>query len=928
MKLSKAYEPNTYEPEVYALWETSGAFAPTGQGEPYSIVMPPPNANADLHVGHSLETIKDIVIRYQRMNGRDTIYIPGADHAGFETWVVFEKALEKEGKSRFDFSREILYKMTWDFVEQNRGNMELQVRALGVSCDWAANTFTLDKKVVETVYETFKKMWDEGLIYRGERIVNYCTQHQTSFADIEVVFREEKSHLWHIAYPVVENETAAEIIVATTRPETMLGDMAVAVHPDDKKYKDLVGKMVRLPLTDREIPIVADEAVELGFGTGAVKVTPAHDPLDFDIGQRHDLEPLQIIGLDGKITDNAPRKYRGMDVDTARETVVKDLEELGLIRKIEKFEHQVPHCYKCGSVIQPLIMKQWFMDVQPLAQRAKKVVEAGEIKFTPAQKADELVRYYDEMRDWNISRQIPWGIPIPAFQNVADEDDWIFDARVDQAEITVAGKTYQRDNDTFDTWFSSGQWPFITTDFLSGGELARFYPTTLMEHGVDIMRPWCSRMIMFGLYRTGQVPFRNVYLHGMVTDEKGQKMSKSKNNVVNPMDIIDEYGSDALRIGIVMNRSAGQAQAFSVASVVAGRNFCNKLWNIARFIEGQDKNRDIDEPKSLPEAVRSYDEAKVISPVTTGGNHVPKEDGLASPINSASAPTLLPRRSSCLSSQDSSLTLSPSFDSRVAVSCGSALDAPISLADHWVLRQLDTARKTIDGHIKNYRFAEAVDIVYHVVWDDVADWFIEASKINPRPAFLRHVLDIILRLVHPFAPFVSETIWMTLHDDETLLISQKWPEKLIFDKAKAAEFDQIKELVSSVRFITTELPAGKYDLIYEHEPLINENSDLIEALAGLKSVRPTKKGRGMRLAVTDHAAWLDIDEDLLYEHQTRLEMRLVAVREEITNLEKRLSSSGYVDRAPKHLVEETKRQLDDKRTLETRLIAELDVMKE
>ncbi len=847
MKLSKAYEPGQYEPEIYALWEASGAFAPTGKGEPYSIVMPPPNANGNLHVGHAyMIPIEDILTRYHRMNGCDTVWIPGADHAGFETWVVFEKSLEKEGKSRFDFDRETLYRMTLDFVNKNRGNMELQIRALGASCDWSSLVFTLDQKVVDTVYATFKRLWDDSLIYRGERLVNYCTKHQTSFADIEVVFREEKSHLWHIAYPL--SDDSGEIIVATTRPETMLGDVAVAVHPDDEKYKALVGKTVKLPLTDRKIPIVADEAIELGFGTGAVKITPAHDPLDFEIGQRHGLEAVAIIGQDGLITDLAPEQYRGLTVDISREKVLNNLKQQGCLRKTEDYNHQVPHCYKCDSVIQPLLMKQWFIDVQPLAQRAKKSIEDNQIKFVPEQRGRELVRNFDELRDWNISRQIPWGIPIPAFQSTTDPDDWIFDTRVDETEITVDGTTYKRDEDTFDTWFSSGQWPFITTDFLSKGDLARFYPNGVMETGTDLLRPWVARMIMLGLYVTDDVPFRDVFFHGLILDEHGVKMSKSKGNVINPMDVIDEYGSDALRIGVVMNRSAGQPQAFSVASVVAGRNFCNKLWNIARFIENQDDK-----------------------------------------------------------------------------GAFSDNDGPEALAEHWVLRQLDDARKTLDSHIKNYRFAEAVETIYHTVWDDVADWFIEASKANARPEFLRHVLDIVLRLVHPFAPFVSETIWTTLSSNNELLISQSWPEELSYDKEKATEFDQIKDLVSGIRLVTTQLPAGKHGLVYQKDELLGNNADLIQSLANLKSVESVEKGRGLRLASASHEAWLDLSDKLVYEHQTRLEAHLAGAREEISVLEKRLSNPNYTEKAPTHLVEETKKQLDEKRALETRLMTELDV---
>ena len=854
MKLPKAYEPEQYETGVYALWESSGAFAPTGQGEPYSIVMPPPNANGNLHVGHGyMIPLQDILTRYHRMRGRDTIWIPGADHAGFETWVVFERNLEAAGKSRFDFSRDELYQMTWDFVHEQRGNMELQLRALGASCDWSSLVFTLDEKVVNTVYDTFKRLWDDKLIYRGERIVNYCTKHQTSFADIEVVFKEDKSHLWHIAYPLASGE--GEIVVATTRPETMLGDSAVAVHPDDAKYKDLIGKTLKLPLSDREIPIVADEAVELGFGTGAVKVTPAHDPLDFEIGQRHDLEIISVIGYDGLITDNAPEAYRGLTVDDARKKVVEDLEQSGVIRKIEDYTHQVPHCYKCNSVIQPLVMKQWFMNVQPLAQRAKQAIEQGEITFTPAQKGEELVRYYDELRDWNLSRQIPWGIPIPAFQNVDDPDDWIFDTRVDQTEIEREGHTYRRDEDTFDTWFSSGQWPFITTDYLSGGDLARFYPNSVMETGFDILRPWVSRMIMLGLYVTDKVPFNDVYLHGLILDEHGQKMSKSKGNVMNPLDIVTEFGSDALRLGVVMNRSAGQSQAFSPATVIAGRNFCNKLWNVTRFIENK------------------------------AGDIIFDQDA----VNAAT---------------------------------------PRSLAAHWVLRQLDMARQQLDDHLSNYRFAEAAETVYHAIWDDVADWFIEASKQDDHPEFLVHVLDMMLRLAHPFAPFVTETIWTVLHHDNSLLISQSWPTELAHDAAAASEFDQIKDLVGEVRLITAQLPAGKYRLVYEEDQLIDTNAALIASLAGLETVKQVSTGKGLRIPSPNHALWLDISEEMLYEHQTQLELRLVDVRREIANLESRLSNQSYIDKAPAHLVKESRQVLETKKELERRLTNELTNMSE
>lgn len=849
MKLSKTYEPAKFEPSIYALWESSGAFMSSGKGDPYSIIMPPPNANGNLHVGHAyMIPIEDILTRYYRMKGRDTIWIPGSDHAGFETWVVFERYLNSQGKSRFDYSREQLYQMTWDFVEKNRGNMELQIRALGASCDWSSTVFTLDEKVIKTVYQTFHKLWDDGLIYRGNRIVNYCPHHQTSFADIEVEYKEEKSHLWHIAYPLSNGEGSIE--VATTRPETMLGDVAIAVHPDDEQYKDLIGQTVVVPLVGREIPIIADDAVELGFGTGAVKITPAHDPLDFEIGQRHGLKQIQIIGLDGKLTDAAPEKYRGMTPDEARKEVVNDLKAAGAMRKIEDFVHQVPHCYKCGTVIQPLLMKQWFINVKPLAKKAREAVEEGRIKFYPAQKGYELVRYYDELRDWNISRQIPWGIPIPAFQNVDDPNDWIFDTRVEQTEIIVDGKTYRRDEDTFDTWFSSGQWPYITTDYLDDEQLSRFYPNAVMETGVDILRAWVSRMIMLGLYTTNKVPFKEVFLHGLILDEHGQKMSKSKGNVVNPMEIIDKYGSDALRIGIVMNRSAGQAQAFSEASVIAGRNFCNKLWNIARYIEDK------------------AEQSKV-------------------------------------------------SDSAVA-------DAkPQTIADHWILAKLDQARINLDSHIQNYRFAEAVDTIYHVIRDDLADWYIEASKVEADAAFMRRVLSIALRLAHPFAPFVTETIWTTIRGEESLLISQPWPEELEYSKTKAKDFEFVMELVNSVRNITSQLPNRKYRLAYDDSERVEEYAELIASLAKLKDVKRDRTPHGLKIVLPHSVTWLELSDEELNSYKDDLQAKLESLKNEVYTLERRLENKGYIEKAPEALVEETRRQLADKKRQTTHLAEQL-----
>lgn len=848
MKLPKAYTPDQYEPNIYALWETSGAFAPKGKGEPYSIIMPPPNANGDLHVGHALMAfVEDILVRYHRMQGRDAIWIPGADHAGFETWVVYERHLQKEGKSRFDFSREQLYSQVWDFVDKQRGSMELQLRALGASADWSKLVFTLDQKVIDTTYATFKKLWDNDRIYRGERIVNYCITHQTGFADIEVEHRTEKGKLWKIAYPTLGS--IGEIVVATTRPETLLGDVAVAVHPDDERYKHLIGSNVLLPLVGREIPIIGDEYVDMAYGTGAVKITPAHDPNDFEIGERHDLTPIRVIDFNGTMV-NVPPQFAGIAADDARRRVIAGLEAEELLRGEEEIEHSVGHCYKCGNVIEPMLKEQWFIRMKPLAQKAIAALEADNISFTPSSKKKAVIQYLENIRDWNLSRQIAWGIPIPAFQNTVDPEDWIFDDRVDQETIQRDGNTYRREEDTFDTWFSSGQWPFITTDYPNGGELARFYPNTVLETGADILYQWVCRMIMLGLEVTGEVPFRHVYLHGLVLDEHGQKMSKSKGNVVNPMQALAEYGSDALRLGLVAARSAGQNQAFSTSKVVAGRNFCNKLWNIARFIE--DKLGETPLPADIQ---------------------------------------------------------------------------PLSLADHWIIRELNTAIDTVASQINDYRFAEAAETVYHTVWSSVADWYIEASKQDTNPALLAWVLDTTLRLAHPFAPFVTETIWQTLPWYDDLLISAAWPEHQRFDDIAAAEFERVQQLVAEARFVKNELPGNDtYTLLYGTDSLIEENAPLIQRLARFKNIEKTDQPRGLRLAASGREAWLDIDEKTLYEHQSNLEVRLAETHATVRQLQARLDTPSYVEKAPAHLVDETRKTLEEKQALVARLQQELEVL--
>ena len=834
MKLSKIYEPELYEEDIYALWEKSRSFAPKGEGKPYSVIMPPPNANASLHAGHSLTyVLQDIAVRYHRLVGDRTLYVPGADHAGFETQVVYEKQLEKAGKSRFDFTREELYAQIWDFVQNNKSGFEQQLRELGISCDWDHFRFTLDKPVIETTYSTFKKMWDDKLIYRGERLINYCTFHGTGFADIEVVHKEEQGALYYIRYPLTNG--GGELVIATTRPETMLGDSGVAVHPNDSRYKKYVGKTVKLPITGREVPIISDSFVDKAFGTGAVKLTPAHDPTDYEIGEKHSLPKITVINFEGKMSDNTPENYRGLTVKDARAKIIKELEKEGFLVKVEELLHSVGHCYKCGTIIEPLLKDQWFIDMQPLAKVAISALEENKIVFLPANKKDQLILYLKNLKDWNISRQIAWGIPIPAFQNVDNPDDWVYSTAVQNEILTIDNKTYRRDPDVFDTWFSSGQWPFVTLGYPNGPDFHEFYPTSLMETGVDILYQWVARMICLGLYVTKEVPFKTVYLHGMVRSADGRKMSKSLGNVIPLEDTIKEYGTDALRLGIIAGRSPGDSSAYAPTKILAGRNFCNKLWNIARFIEN-------------------------------------KIDGEQT---------------------------------------GSDVSKPQTPADHWILNKLQQTSDSVSGHLLNYNFAEGYEELYHFVWDDLADWYIEASKYQENNAVLLQVFEATLIILHSFAPYVTEIIWQTLFANKnTLLINQAWPTTVPGDKKAAAEFEEIKSIVSEARFIVSTLKITDTKLHISKNDF-GDNADLIAKLSRITTVTEvTERSSGYRLSQTTKLAWLEIDDRTITTYQKALKDREVSQKNIISGLEKRLKNSDYVDKAPKEIIEQTKQQLE------------------
>jgi valyl-tRNA synthetase len=832
MKSEKNYDPTKYEAKIYQQWVDSGAFKGSFESKDYfSLVLPPPNANANLHLGHNLTVaVEDISARFNRMKGRDTLFVPGADHAGFETWVVYESKLNKEGKTRFDFTSRELYDQVWDFVDQNKQNMLDQLKMMGISADWDKFTYTLDKKVVNQAYETFQKMWSDKLIYRGERIVNYCTFHGTSFSDIEVDYKDQKGKLWYLKYPI--KDSSEYITVATTRPETMLGDTAVAVNPKDDRFKNLVGKKVILPIVNREIPILVDPMVESDFGTGAVKITPAHDMNDYDLSQRHNLPMISVINEQGKMFGEIPEEFIDLDTDKARELVIESFKKLGLLDHEEDYQNRVGYCYKCRTIIQPLLSKQWFVKMKPLAEEAINRLKKSEIKFYPASKLNQSIDYLENIRDWNISRQIAWGIPIPAFQNNEDPDDWIYDDRVDNDQIIVDGKTYSRDKDVFDTWFSSGQWPYTVLDYPDSQEFKKFYPLKLMETGGEILYQWVCRMIMLGVYITDKVPFENVYIHGYVLADDGSKMSKSVGNVVDPIPLIQKYGSDAVRLGLVIGRSAGVNRGFDLRKIEDGRNFANKLWNIARFID-----------------------SKIES--------------------------------------DFKFTENPNI---------------VTIQDNWIIQKLNKAILETTELLDEYRYSEAFDQIYRFMWDYFADWYIESSKYQLNLSILSYCFNNILKLAHPFAPFVTEVIWQDLNwNSNSLLTTSSWP-KVGLESVESEDFQILINLIEEIRFVKSQIGLDKKIDIETDNKNVIKNSEILNKLARLNSFTDTATDKGLKLQSTP-GVWINISDQEIRTFIDSLNNQRTDTSALIKNLEARLTNSSYLEKAPAKLVEETKNDL-------------------
>jgi valyl-tRNA synthetase len=759
--LDKVYDHKKNELSLYQMWEKGGYFQPEThkeafeQGKTYAIILPPPNANGDLHFGHAMFVIEDILIRYHRMQGLAALWLPGTDHAGTETQFVFEKKLQESGRSRFDFNRADLYAMIWEYVAQNRGGIQQQLRRLGFSLDWTREKFTLDPDIVKIVLQTFRKMYDDGLIYRDYRLVNYCTKDGTSFSDLEVLHEERKNPLYCIKYGPLE--------LATTRPETKFGDTAVAVHPDDARYKQYVGQEITIEtvLGPAKIKVIADEAVDPHFGTGVVKVTPAHDFADFDMGRRHNLPMKQVIGFDGKMNHFAG-EFAGLYVKQARAAVVEKMKEKGLLSKVdENYISRIGVCYKCKTVLEPLPLEQWYVKVGPLIDNAIRAVDNDLVKIYPSNFVHTLKQWYSGLRDWNISRQNVWGIQIPVWYEVTDpsvftvsfldknnqqqngqlgellKNGHTFEEILKGIQRVVApitakvvfedqkdkGKDYLPETDTFDTWFSSGQWPYVTLKTTKPGDFEKFYPTSVMETGYDILRAWVSRMLMLGLYVANgkhetdleklkdTVPFRHVVLHGLVNDPYGKKMSKSKGNVVNPLEVTDQYGADAVRMALVYGTGLGNDQAMSYAKLDAMRKFTNKLWNMARFIEFT-----MDRDTTLKIVVKDFMEF-------TGKLH---ENDIA----------MLAKTRGCV--------------------------------------------KEVTEYVEKYQFNLAAERLYEFAWHEFADKYIEDVKNRTTQSSFEVLVSmyaVIIKLLHPFMPFITEEIYQVLFTPEKPLIVASWPQK-------------------------------------------------------------------------------------------------------------------------------------------------------
>ena len=849
-ELDKQYSPQNVEDRTYKFWCDHKYFHAevNPDKKPYTIVIPPPNITGQLHMGHALdETLQDILIRWRRMEGYETLWLPGTDHASIATEAKIVEAMRKEGITKEEIGREKFLERAWEWKAQYGGRIVEQLKKLGSSCDWDRERFTLDEGCSKAVREVFCKLYDKGLIYRGERIINWCPHCLTSISDAEVEYEDQAGHFWHLRYPFKDGSGYLEL--ATTRPETLLGDTAVAVNPNDERYKDMVGKTLILPIVHREIPVIADDYVDIEFGTGVVKITPAHDPNDFEVGLRHNLEVINVLTPDAKIVDDYP-KYAGMDRYDARKAIVEDLQAEGALVEIEDYSHNVGTCYRCGTTVEPRVSKQWFVKMEPLAKPAVEVVRNGEVKFVPERFDKTYFHWMENIKDWCISRQLWWGHRIPAYY-CDDCGEVMVSAQEVHTCSKCGGNHVHQDPDTLDTWFSSALWPFSTLGYPDDTkELEYFYPTDTLVTGYDIIFFWVARMIFSGVEHMGQVPFHTVLIHGLVRDAQGRKMSKSLGNGIDPLLVIDQYGADALRFTLATGNAPGNDMRFSDEKVKASRNFANKLWNAARFV-------------------------------------------LMYLGNDYSYP---------------------------------GLPKDLAIEDKWILSKVNTLAKEVTDNLERFELGIAVAKLYDFIWDVFCDWYIEIAKIrlqsgegaDTAKAVLVYVLTDILKLLHPFMPFITEEIYQAIpHDTESIMIS-KWPEydPTLSFADEEAQMEKIMDAIRAIRNRRAEMniPPSKKSKVYVEtafSAVFAVGSEFIKRLAYASDVEIADAfgdlGNTVTIVTNDAKIYIPLGDLVDFEAEAkRLQKELAAAEEKLAFINKKLDNPGFVNKAPEKVVQQNR----------------------
>lgn len=872
-EMAKAYNPKEVEDKIYDFWQEGNYFHAEVDKDkkPYTIVMPPPNITGQLHMGHALDnTLQDILIRWRRMQGYSALWLPGTDHASIATEAKIVEAMRKEGITKEDLGREKFLERAWEWKKEYGGRIVSQLKKMGSSCDWERERFTMDEGCSKAVKEVFVRLYNKGLIYRGERIINWCPHCKTSISDAEVEFEEQAGHFWHLRYPLTDGSGYLEL--ATTRPETLLGDTAVAVNPSDERYKDLVGKTLTLPLVGREIPIIADDYVDVDFGTGVVKITPAHDPNDFQVGLRHNLPVINVMTDDAKIVEDYP-KYAGMDRYEAREAIVKDLDEGGFLVKIEKHDHNVGTCYRCHSTVEPRVSKQWFVKMDELAGPAIECVKSGKTKFVPERFNKIYYHWMENIRDWCISRQLWWGHRIPAYY--CDECGEVTVAKEMPEKCPKCGCTHlHQDEDTLDTWFSSALWPFSTLGWPDKTpELDYYFPTNTLVTGYDIIFFWVARMIFSSVEQMNSQPFDTVFIHGIVRDENGVKMSKSLGNGIDPLLVIDQYGADALRMFLATGNSPGNDMRYSEKRVEACRNFANKLWNASRFV-----HMNIDDYNVKNE-----------------------------------------------------------------------LPATLETEDKWILHTLNNVAKEVNENLERFELGIALSKIYDFIWNSYCDWYIELCKArlqsegetaqNARQVLI-YVLDKILKLLHPFMPFITEEIWQTIpHDtDGKTVMLEKYPEydpSLDFP-SEAEEMMKVMEAITAIRTQRNEMnvPPSKKAKLFIATAIpetFSNGEQFFKKLASASEVEISDSfdiDGAVTVVTSDAKIYIPMEELVDKEAELkRLNKELKQVEKMLAQDEGKLNNPGFMSKAPEKVIEKIKGQAEKEREKIALILAAMDALK-